>query len=445
MLRARETPLDDGKCTVIFTVKDTGIGIPEEELPKIYDIFYRAGNAYSHSVQGTGIGLAVVKELTEKMGGRISVESELGTGTEFTVAFSQEVSEEACPGVGIYTDVHYLAPDCHVLVVDDNPDNLEMVRILLERTMLKMDTAESGEEGIRYAAKNHYDIVVLDYMMPDMDGIETLKRMKEQGTEAVFIVLTADAVKGTDTKMYEAGFDEYVTKPVDWRKFEELLLKHLPKEKIAYMATKRSLADSSGLDMLNDKTDHPDIDPEYGLKRVDYSLEMYRNILLLFMDNHERNYSRANEMYEAGDFENLCIIVHSLRSQALGIGGMLLSKMAAVMEERLKKDDTEYVKSAFLLLQLEWNRTNSQAELIADMLCDEPEESGDREAAESESIEEIRKRAVYALNNNMWLDARDAVIRLKKTGHDTDRYNEILELTENFDFRGALEKLEKEG
>ena len=442
MLGVKETPSDNGDCRIVFTVSDTGIGIPEEELPRVFDLFYRIDNKYTHSVQGTGLGLAIVKEFTEGMGGSVKVESKVGEGTKFTVTFVQKVPEEpAGEKDEDNAGVHYLAPDCHILIVDDNPDNLEIIRILLERTMLKIDTAGSGREGIRLAAWNPYDIIILDYMMPDMDGIETLKRLKAQGTESVFIVLTADAVPGTNTKMYEAGFDEYVTKPVDWKKFEELLLKHIPKEKLAYVGRAQTGTDPEEVRRLISDIDQPEIDISYGLKRVDNSPEMYRNILMLFGSSHSRNFEKAGKLFESGDREGLTNLIHSLKSQALGIGGRLLSGMAEVMEDKLRQGDLEYVKSAFPLLQLEWNRTNEQAAVIADMLPKDMGSDGDSDGSDTEDVDDIREKAVYALKNNMWLDARNAILKLKKAGHRDADYDEILKMTEDFNFKGALERL----
>ena len=230
-LLVQAEPEDGGSCRLTVRVEDTGIGIPESELPHLFEIFYRVER--SRSVEGTGIGLAIVKELTDRMGGEISVESMVGVGSVFTVTLTQAVSAQPAEERSS-TGTHYIAPDCRILVVDDNPENLQLLKTLLGRTMLQIDTAESGVEGIRLAAANAYDIIILDYMMPEMDGIETLSRMKQKGIEAAFIALTADAIAGTGAKMLAAGFAEYVTKPVDWTKFEQVLLRYIPKEKVAF-------------------------------------------------------------------------------------------------------------------------------------------------------------------------------------------------------------------
>ena len=421
-------------CVVTARVEDTGIGIPENELPNIYEIFYRSEKC--RSVEGTGIGLAIVKELTERMNGKISVESKVGVGTAFTFAVTQQISEQTVEKKE-RTETHYIAPDCRVLMVDDNPENLQLLKTLLGRTMLQIDTAESGAEGIRLAVNNSYDIIILDYMMPEMDGIETLSRMKQQGIDAAFIALTADAIAGTGTKMAEAGFSEYVTKPVDWSKFEQVLLKYIPKEKVAFESGCRNTVSTEEIDLLKAEIENCELDIAYGLRRVDDCKAIYRKILLLFCSHFRQNLKTASEKLEKGDLQGLRIIIHSLKSQARGIGGELLAQMAEVMEKKLTQNDEAYVRSAFPLLILQWNRTADQAKLLAGMLPESDEISC------SENTDELIKQAVHALQNNLWLNAREAVEALEEKDGPKPIYSEIMGLIEKFEFSKALGLLEK--
>lgn len=426
-------PDDSGKCELTVKVEDTGIGIPESELPHIFEIFYRAER--SRSVEGTGIGLAIVKELTDRMGGNISVESMVGVGTAFTVTLRQAVSEHPAAERSS-TGTHYIAPDCRVLVVDDNPENLQLIKTLLGRTMLQIDTAESGVEGIRLAVSKHYDIIILDYMMPEMDGIETLSCMKQKGIEAAFIALTADAIAGTGAKMLAAGFAEYVTKPVDWSKFEQVLLRYIPKEKIAFESSQQTVVTQEQIAALTSNIENCELDIVYALRRSDHDLAIYRELLLLFCSHFDKNIEKASALLEASQWQGLCLVIHSLKAQARGIGGSLLANMAETMEQKLRQGDNVYARSAFPLLLLQWERTQEQAEQLAELLPETEEKSV------SDTAASLREQAIYALQNNLWLNAREAVEALHKQDSQNQVYDDMLELIEKFAFKDALELLQ---
>ena len=435
-LSVSAVPDNSGKCDIIFRIEDTGIGIPDDALSHIYDIFYRVGGKKSHSVEGTGIGLAIVKELIDLMGGTIKAESMVGVGTTFTVRLTLEISDQLIE-IEDQASTHYIAPDCRVLAVDDTPENLELLKTLLGRTMMRIDTALSGTEGIRLAVKNEYDIIILDYMMPEMDGIETLSNMKKKGINSVFIALTADAIAGTAAKMSAAGFAEYVTKPVDWQKFEQLLLKYVPKEKLAYESKRQSDLNPEQIQEISSRIENCELDIKYGLRRVDNSLDIYRKILLLFCNHFKQNFDKAEKHMGAMEWEQLCIIVHSLKSQAKGIGSNLLFRMAETMEQKLKQKDYIYAKQAFPLLKLQWERTNSHSSIIAETL---PMNDHDTET-DIETVHSLTEKAVRALKGNLWLDAREAVESLQKQDKQGNDYEMILQMIEKFDFKNALLKL----
>ena len=427
-LRVRAVPAEeDNQYSLTVQTEDTGIGIPDEELSHIYDIFYRVGNARSRPVEGTGIGLAIVRELTERMGGSISAESMVGVGTTFTLVLRQEASQTTV-AAQTRTESHFIAPECRILVVDDNAENLKLLKTLLGRTMIQIDTATNGIDGIRLAVSRKYDVIILDYMMPAPDGIETLSRMKRKGIRAAFIALTADAIAGTGAKLAAAGFDEYVTKPVDWRKFEQLLLRYIPREKVAFENLRENSVTPMQLAELTSRIQNCELDIPHGLRRVDNSLDMYRRILLLFCGHYEKNRVRAETLFAEGDSDGLCLTVHSLKAQARGIGGNLLFIMAETMEQKLRQGDADYAAAAFPLLLMQWERTQRHAALLAELLPAENEEN------DGESVESLTEKAVYALKNNLWLNAKaDA------KGRD---YEEILQLIERFAFKEALVKLQ---
>ena len=435
-LRVRAVPAEeDNQYSLTVQTEDTGIGIPDEELSHIYDIFYRVGNARSRPVEGTGIGLAIVRELTERMGGSISAESMVGVGTTFTLVLRQEASQTTV-AAQTRTESHFIAPECRILVVDDNAENLKLLKTLLGRTMIQIDTATNGIDGIRLAVSRKYDVIILDYMMPAPDGIETLSRMKRKGIRAAFIALTADAIAGTGAKLAAAGFDEYVTKPVDWRKFEQLLLRYIPREKVAFENLRENSVTPMQLAELTSRIQNCELDIPHGLRRVDNSLDMYRRILLLFCGHYEKNRVRAETLFAEGDSDGLCLTVHSLKAQARGIGGNLLFIMAETMEQKLRQGDADYAAAAFPLLLMQWERTQRHAALLAELLPAENEEN------DGESVESLTEKAVYALKNNLWLNAKEAVEALQRADAKGRDYEEILQLIERFAFKEALVKLQ---
>ena len=369
------------------------------------------------------------------MGGSISAESMVGVGTTFTLELMQKASEKTVPAQS-RTETHFIAPECRILVVDDNAENLELLKTLLGRTMIQIDTATNGIDGIRLAVNRKYDVIILDYMMPAPDGIETLSRMKRKGVKSRFIALTADAIAGTGAKLTAAGFDKYVTKPVEWRKFEQLLLRYIPKEKVAFANLRQTSVTPVQIADLTSRIENCEIDIPYGLKRVDNSLDMYRRMLLLFCAHYEKNKGRAEKLFAKGDSERLCFIVHSLKAQARGIGGNLLYDMAETMEQKLRQNDAEYAAAAFPLLLMQWGRTQKHASLLAEMLpVNEEEYNG-------ESVDSLMEKAVYALKNNLWLNAKEAVEALQRVDGKTCDYDEILQLIERFAFKEALVKLQ---
>ena len=236
---------DDPSLIVLhITVADTGIGIHAEDIPKLFKSFSRIDAKETHNIEGTGLGLAITGRLIELMGGTVEVTSTYGMGSTFHVVIPQKI-------VGTKTIREYeieashrkkeerkvlKAPDAKVLIVDDNDMNRIVLRSLMKENEVKIDEAESGEECLKKAAVNSYDVILMDYMMPRMDGKETLAKLKEMtdapGAKAKVIVCTANALVGVRAELLSAGFDDFLSKPVNGKELEEMLAKYIPVEKI---------------------------------------------------------------------------------------------------------------------------------------------------------------------------------------------------------------------
>lgn len=228
-------------------VADSGMGIKPESLPHLFDTFQRLDEEKNRFIEGTGLGLSIVKQLVELMGGSITVNSVYGQGSTFSVTLKQQVSSEKRIGnvdianvralaAGDHFEHRFHAPHAKVLIVDDNEMNLQVEKKLLDGIGMQVDLAMSGAEALTLSLRVRYDVIFMDHLMPEMDGIECYEKIQKQNgglnQNTPVVVLTANA--GTENlELYNhAGFDGYLLKPVSGLQMEDALLEHLPKGKI---------------------------------------------------------------------------------------------------------------------------------------------------------------------------------------------------------------------
>lgn len=234
-----------GECTISFEVIDTGIGIRPEDKNDLFGSFTRLDYKQTHHIEGTGLGLSIVKELSRLMDGELSVESKYGSGSNFKFVVAQRITDSEPIGdinrvdettIASYKNYkeRFVAPDASILVVDDNKMNLAVIQGLLKKTKVRLTLVESGEEALEAVRKQVYHLILLDHMMPVMDGIETLQKLKTMpitenlSYEAPVIVLTANAIHGAREMYLANGFKDYLSKPVESRKLEEMIDRYLP-------------------------------------------------------------------------------------------------------------------------------------------------------------------------------------------------------------------------
>ena len=239
--------LQDKKGMVTFTVTDTGIGIKKESIPHLFNAFKRVDTTENRYIEGTGLGLAIVKQLVELMGGEINVNSVYTKGSTFIIDIPQEVVGDSVAGERHYdSDMkeskyrrtqykkRFDAPDAKLLVVDDNVSNLMVVTKLLRDTGIQIDTAESGAEALEKTVVKEYHLIFMDHMMPEMDGIECLHKIKEQvggmSRAAKIVALTANAGSENKQLYASAGFDGYMVKPISGEELERECIRLLPKD-----------------------------------------------------------------------------------------------------------------------------------------------------------------------------------------------------------------------
>lgn len=372
VLTADWEEVDANNMILIISVKDTGIGISEENLEKLFNAFERIDLEKNRSIEGTGLGLRITKQFVDMMNGTITVQSEYGVGSEFTVRIPQRIIGRNMLGdfanyVHISTeevnDVYagFRCPKGKVLVVDDVPLNLKVIEGLLKETELRIDLAASGQECLEMIEKETYDVILLDHMMPNMDGIETLKKMLSLGDifnkRTPVIAMTANAIVGAKQEYLDAGFTDYLSKPVREQELNEMLIKYLPKEIIEVtkttVGTDNSDDDSSTTkeesnlmptELLGDfaKKFHF-LDIVSGMTFCLNNENFYESVIKEFRDTNK--FEEIQYTYDDMDLKNYAILVHGVKSAALTIGATKVSDMAKDLEGAAKSEDVTYIKS----------------------------------------------------------------------------------------------------
>ena len=334
-----------------ISVADTGIGIKPEDMDRLFKAFERIEEKRNRNIEGTGLGMTIAQSFLDMMGSQLKVGSVYGEGSVFSFDLEQKVVK--WDPVGNYEEAFRLslkersnyrekftAPHAKVLVVDDTPVNLTVFTSLLSRTKIQIDTALSGDEAICMYKKQHYDVIFLDHMMPDKDGIETITEMHSlkdtPNDETKVICLTANAISGMREMFINAGFDDYITKPIDPDRLETMLLQYLPKGKIAPASDEE--ADDYA---LPDFIFHLDeIDVNSGLAHCGNGTS-YMATLKMYLDTAEKNADEIEKFWAARDIRNTTIKVHALKSTSRVIGALELGEFAAKLEKAGDRGDTE--------------------------------------------------------------------------------------------------------
>lgn len=338
---------EQNSFTLKMQVSDTGIGIKEEDMEKLFGGFQRLDLEQNRSIEGTGLGLAITRNLVERMNGRIEVSSEYGKGSVFTVTLSQEIIDES--PLGDFKQKYealakqekgyqesFLAPEAKVLVVDDNAMNLAVVKALLKKTAIRITTCMSGMECLEWVKKEHFDVILLDHMMPGMDGIQTLLELKQSENlcqNVPVIALTANAIVGAREEYLKIGFSDYLSKPIEGMALEKMLQKYLPCGEKALSQITEECADSKQeVSRMEEELPESYIDRELGLQYCMGSLVFFQEMLAIYCDEYEENLEKLSKAYQERDWNNYTIYVHSLKSTSLNVGGKYLSTAAKELE-----------------------------------------------------------------------------------------------------------------
>ena len=303
--------ISDDMTRLKVEVRDTGIGIKEEDLQKLFANFQRVDVDRNRSIEGTGLGLAISHRLIEAMGGRIEVESIYGEGSVFTAYIPQQIID--AQEIGDFTIQHQtyineqyvdsvVAPSAKILVVDDHEMNLFVMESLLKATKVKVTTCGSGEECLKHMSQQVFDIVLLDHMMPGMDGIETIKQMKEMDLkkDAIVIALTANAIAGAREMYLEHGFDDYLSKPVAMKQLEQMLSRYIPADKLIPQEEARVAACVIDEEIPQNNEIGKYIDQNVGLSYCGNDKGMYLEFLKIYFEGNQKKVQQLKESYSDG-------------------------------------------------------------------------------------------------------------------------------------------------
>ena len=351
-LSIRLIAFNEGSATIEVSVEDTGIGIREKDIERLFTAFERIDVRRNRTVEGTGLGMNIVQSLLALMDSKLNVKSVYGEGSLFNFELEQEVlakevigdiNKQREDGHESYAE-SYIAPHARILMVDDAEMNLKVGAGLLKKTQIQVDTAHSGEEALKKIEGSEYDVLLIDHMMPEMDGIELFHRIKqlEDNANSVkpCIILTANAISGAREYYMNEGFDDYMSKPLNGKALERLLAEYIPDEKLIY---KKKEPDAE--DEVPERYRNLDgIDAPVGIRNCG-SVDGYRSALGIFYDTIEAKADEIDDLYNKKDYKDYTIRVHALKSSARIIGAEEFASKAQELENAGKAGDTLYIKS----------------------------------------------------------------------------------------------------
>lgn len=348
--------LEQGYARLHFRVIDTGIGIHEEDIDKLYDAFRRFDLSQNRNVEGTGLGMNIVQQILKLMDSTLEIKSTPGVGSEFAFSILQPVVN-AKPLDDFRTtrtnadwdqpyQVSYTAPGAKVLVVDDNQINLNVFRNLLKQSQVQVTTATSGKACLKLLEQGSYDLIFLDHMMPEMDGLETFRSIKEQrlAIHTPIIMLTANAVVGSRERYLQEGFHDFLSKPILPEKLDQILLKHLPCKYIIPadpmpVSPQAEIPEIPETGTLLERLHIalPEINTDMGMATCCGDIAFYKELLQDFVVLPIK--TELHTFLTEQDAANYCIRVHGFKNNAYSIGAQALGDLAYQLEQLSRNND----------------------------------------------------------------------------------------------------------
>ncbi|MCR4762855.1 MAG: response regulator [Lachnospiraceae bacterium] len=373
-----------------MNVKDTGRGISEEDQKNLFDAFTRADIKKNRSIEGTGLGLAIVKSIVDSMGGDISVVSKYGEGSEFIVYLPVRVTDRTPLKEDYEKQVQktvaddaggaYTAPEAAILAVDDNSANLKIVRLFLKHVGIVPELCDSGSAAVELCRSRRFDLLLLDHMMPDPDGIRTLEIIRNDASslnrETPAVVLTANALAGSGKTYADAGFADYLTKPIDSALLEKTVMKYLPAEKIlparkggpdpekppvntetpvtedfpvdppAFTQESETAEEPSGPVSFRERMERIEgMEFETALLYAGGDEGLLKEMVVIISAECEEKIQKMRENMAAEDWDEYSLTAHSIKGVMASVGVMGVSERAKKHEYAATDRDLDFIRS----------------------------------------------------------------------------------------------------
>ncbi len=428
---------------LIFEIEDTGCGIRKEDMERIFEDFMQVDSAHNRSVEGTGLGLSITRHLVRMMGGNVQVKSVYGQGTTFTVTIPQKIVDKRTltempkvPHKDQEKIEMFLAEGYKVLIVDDNRINRNVVMSLLKNYGFDLTEAGSGMEAIELVCKNQFDIIFMDHMMPEMDGLEAVRIIRnecgENGTKPIIIALTANAMDGVRERFLKNGFDDFVAKPLDRKQLHATLEKWIPddrkKRKKVMEPGRKHLRRGEGLaDIVINGIDINQVITQYSGSITDY-----QELLSLYYMDGKRKLVLLNELLAKGDYKNYEVEVHGLKSASANIGAMELSACAKAHEMAASGGDIEYIKMHFSDLITAYENQLGDIKEYLDTIpgADEGKEEKEAPTIENEKLVQEIGEALELLEHFRSKECAHKIESLRKYRMEDDVGQKLEEISE---------------
>ena len=444
--------IQDSNVNLYFEVKDTGIGIKKEDLNKLFAEFERIEEKRNRNIEGTGLGISITTQLLTLMGSQLKVDSVYGEGSKFYFHLLQNIVDKEPIGnieerireqaVEYSYEVSFVAPEAKILVVDDNQVNRKVFLNLLKELQMEIHEAAGGLACLDMVTKQSYDLIFLDHMMPDLDGVKTIKKMHALDNnlckETPVIALTANALSGAREMYLDIGFSDYLSKPFQPEKLEEMLLEYLPKEKVVAVDTSdlpkkrdkilnfadQGFPDVEGMDWKYAAIVQPNAEFLLDmilmftslLKSEAQVLKQNYNILLEMLDT---NPSESEEVLEA--WRQYRVKVHAMKTSAAMIGAVSLSSFARLLEDFSKKRMIEPIKALTDIFLEEWL---SYDERLSVFKVNEGNEENQKKFSASAILKLLS--SIDAAMEDMDVDTADEIIKQIQCYEIPDNLNELV-------------------
>lgn len=455
-LRVKMERKDIRHIILKVAVKDTGIGIRESK-EVLFASFQRGRDLRAHHIEGTGLGLSITRQLLEMMDSDLDMESIYGKGSVFSFELVQVVTSEE--PMGNLNDLYrkrlaqeqkyhesFTAEKAYVLVVDDNAMNLKVAQSLLKQTRVQVDTAEDGISCLEKCARNHYDLILMDHLMPHMDGVEAFHRLRadKQGPnyKTPVIIITANAVAGMKQRYLEEGFNGFLSKPVQTLLLEETLIRHLPEELV-------TLSEPVQTDDTNEQEQRRSMrqaaeDLRIADMNLDDALQYSSGLAADVLENiagylkdSVPNRERIKKEYEARNWNDFKIHVHALKSTSRIVGAVHMAYLAEQMEKAAGSENVSYIDKNFEELLCEHEQLCVDLEhflahpLVSALISVEEEVAQETGSYLEEAEKFLRGAAEYDVDFehlHTFCNCYPAEIPLKK------EREELLQAVEDFDY-----------